>query len=608
MTSIRRQRGVLIFLTPFLMVALAVVAVLAMDAARLYSLRADMQRVVNAAATAAADATQACSVDADISQMKARALAAANAVGFDGDAEDLEVLAGVLVPESQESAELAFEQREDIRQTNAVAVRYTRNEPISKLLPETFFAPVELSVNAASRKEVYAVLSAGASSVQVSEGLLGGLLGAVLGQPDAYNLDATDVDSLQGTLVGVGDLLDEMGVADLTELAERPLIEALNGILGLSGVATEPAADVVTALKDVIGIEGLTVEDALDIKGDKDGAMGARFPLYDFVISVVMNSASSLSDSGLLSVRLDTFEDESSLLASVKTITSILADIDLSVDLHVDNPAPVVIGPAMQDEQGWVTTLRASDIKLEALAELGLKLDALETLLEVLSLGTSDVELADHVRVPLVVDVGGGSAEFVGARCARPSTDDFGANDIDLEVELDRSVLSVTSGTLNPATGDVINEPISASILEIDSLFASPVGVCLSADLWADVPAASGLQTRYAESYPLHCPDGECATSVFEGDDSTGLGGLDLGLENFRLLGCDGESSSSLDEAIEILLSPITLLLEEVTRMLLEGLIAPVLELLGVDLAGMSITVVGADQLGHQLIENVEID
>src|SRR5690554_7509923 len=221
------------------MVALAVVAVLAMDAARLYSVKADMQRVVNAAATAAADEAQACSMNADIGLMKARALVAARQVGFNGNAEELEVFAGVFEPAGDGSSTLSFTRQSDIDKTNAAVVRYKRQERLSWLLPEWLFPPVELSVNAGSRKELYAALSASASTLNLEGGLLGNLLGAVLGQSN-YSLDPISLQSLESTLLRVGDLLTLLGLADVTALLNAPLVDVLDATVDLVGGVTTP--------------------------------------------------------------------------------------------------------------------------------------------------------------------------------------------------------------------------------------------------------------------------------------------------------------------------------------------------------------------------------
>src|SRR5690554_7264065 len=138
-----------------------------------------MQRMVNAAVPAAADEHQACSMNADIGLRKARAVVAASQVGFNGNAEELELFAGVFEPAGDGSSTLSFTPQSDIDKTNAAVVHYKRQEQLSWLLPEWLFPPVELSVNAGSRKELYAALSASASTLNLEGGLLGNLLGAV---------------------------------------------------------------------------------------------------------------------------------------------------------------------------------------------------------------------------------------------------------------------------------------------------------------------------------------------------------------------------------------------------------------------------------------------
>ena len=58
---------------------------------------------------------------------------------------------------------------------------------------------------------------------------------------------------------------------------------------------------------------------------------------------------------------------------------------------------------------------------------------------------------------------------------------------------------------------------------------------------------------------------------------------------------------------IDLLKPVIETLLNIVTTVVLQGIISPLLMLLGVDLSGLNVAVVGADQLGNQLIENVEM-
>lgn len=597
MNKIRRQSGVLVFLTPFLMVALAVVAVLAMDAARLYSVKADMQRVVNAAATAAADEAQACSMNADIGLMKARALVAARQVGFNGNAEELEVFAGVFEPAGDGSSTLSFTPQSDIDKTNAAVVRYKRQERLSWLLPEWLFPPVELSVNAGSRKELYAALSASASTLNLEGGLLGNLLGAVLGQSN-YSLDPTSLQSLESTLLGVGDLLTLLGLADVTALLNAPLVDVLDATVDLVGGVTTPVGTLVSELAESGGLSGLDTGAVLAVAGDADAAKNPEFPLYDFIVSVVLNSAKALSDDGQGLINLSVDPSESPVLETLLN-NSLLGSIDIQLRLGIDNPAPVVIGPARQGKNNeWLTEVSATDISLEALVDLELSIGYIGDLISALTLNIVKAETLNDIRIPLVVQVGGGSAEFTGAQCARG-----GSNEVDLAVYAKPAVANVETGTLS-AVGDLVREPIHATILKLSIAEQPLLNVCVDADLGAKLPVVE--DERYVQGYPLRCPDGDCSR-VLESSGPTWVKGLDVQLDNLAL-DC-GETSllSILNPVIDLLKPVIETLLNIVTTVVLQGIISPLLMLLGVDLSGLNVAVVGADQLGNQLIENVEM-
>ena len=221
-TDRRRQRGALTVLTPLLLLLVVILSVMALDGARLYSLRGEMQAQVNVAAQAGASATQSCGGFAPTTALiRQRALAAAQAQGYSADADALTVTSGVIEAPAGDNV-LAFRPVNFIEESNAVLVSYTRSEPLSILLPESVFGTLDITVNAASRKEVVATLSAAGSTASVDSGIVGGLLGSVLGDP-FYVLDPTSLDSLRNTTVLLGDVLTETGVADVA------------GLLGLDG-------------------------------------------------------------------------------------------------------------------------------------------------------------------------------------------------------------------------------------------------------------------------------------------------------------------------------------------------------------------------------------
>lgn len=597
------QRGVLIFITPFLFVAIAVVITLAMDASRLRAAKSEMQRIVNAAATAAADEAQACGVG-DFAEMRSRALVAARQAGFDGDASELEVFAGVLDPSTDDTRVLEFtpKAQAQIRQTNAAVVRYTRSEPISSLLPSSLVPPMDISVNAAARKELYAVMSANASTLKVQNGLLGNLLGLVLGQSN-YSLDPTDLASLQNTLVGVGDLLSVLGIKDVVSLLDTPLVQVLEGVTTLVGGVTTPVGELVDGLTGALGISGLDTSAVLKVVGESSAATNAEFPLYDFLISVVLNSVSALNQTGdgLVSLELDT--NESPVLSTLLSGLEFLADLDLTLKLGVANPAQVVIGPARQGEDGqWLTQMRASDISLEVAADLQLVTGEIGKIIKGLSLGLLDLQILDDIRVPLVVQVGGGTAELVGANCARGRD-----NEADLDVIVAGSIANVETGTINPFNGLIDREPLKATILKLHLLDYPVLGLCLNADLGVSLPTSEKPQAVY--DYGLHCDGGQCRVA-FEGGGPTWIEGLNVQFDNLSLSCGDGGLADVISGVVDLILSVLTpiiqSLLDIVTTVLLKGIVSPLLMLLGVDLAGLEVTVVGADQLSTQLIENVE--
>lgn len=557
-------------------------------------IRADMQRIVNGAVTAAADEGQACGAG-DLDLMQARALVAARELGFTGNDGDLVVQAGLLEPDTDNPDQLAFTVTTPAR-SNAALVSYTREEPASFLLPSSLVPSVELAVNAAARKEVYAVLSANGSLVNVHDGALADLVGALLGQSN-YSLDPTDLESLENTLISVDELLAGLGLDEVTELLDEPLINVLDAVVDIVGGVGAPAGALVNDLTSAVGISGLDASAVLDISGDPSAAFSTEFPLYGFVMSVVLNSVRELEQSGagLISLTLDS--SSATALDTLLLDNPLLGAIDVTLSLSVDEPPRVVIGPARQDEDGnWVTVVTAADISVAVSADLELSTSYLSTLLGTLSLGLIQTELVDDIELPLVVQAGGGTASFVGASCAR-GTD----NSVDLEILSQPAVVHVDTGSLD-SSGELVPDTIHATILKLSILPLSVLEVCVDADLSVDLPVAS----RYQEvtDYSLYCASESCQ-ETFTGDGDSWLEGLDADLENLAL-DC-GETSlvSVLDSVIDLLTPTVETLLDETTAVLLQSIVSPLLGMLGADLSGLNVSVTGADQVGNQLIENV---
>ncbi len=586
-----RQRGALSVITPLLLLIVITLTVMALDGARLYSLRSDMQAQVNVAAQAAAGAAQACGGQAPSTVLvQQRALAAAVAQGFEGSDQDLNVQLGVIA-DADSSGVVAFEPVNLIERSNAVLVSYTRTEPISMLLPQSVFGGISLSVNAAVRKEVVATVSAAGGTVGLGGDatLLGSLLGVVLNQP-GFSLDPTDLNSLENATVQLGDLLTATGVNDLVDLLGLDASELAAAIRDV-GTATAPVADLLDGIVTAQGIDTIKVGDIISVVENASVPASSEFPVYDLVISLVLNLAEQqqAGAGGLLSLPLDINNLSVPLIANINTV---------DLGLNVGEPPTVAVGPARQDEDGeWVTRFYAPDVTLQLSAQVELLPINLGPLLS--------LSLAD-LTVPLAVNAGGGEGQLISADCARGTS-----NSVEFGVNLEREIARIVTGRLT-AAGELQPERLEANVgrLSLLSGLLPPIeGILyLNAEVDGEVPGIE--ETVFLDPrYDLYCdPIEGCDQSQYN-DLGDGLSGLDLEItvheasllrSSFGLI--------NLTPLLKPILDPVLELLSDVISSLAEGLINPLLRTLGVGLGGISVNVSAANQDGIQLIENIAVE
>lgn len=576
-----RQRGALTFIVPLIMVIIVLFGTLAIDGARLYSLRQDMQSQVNAAATAAADGVQTCGGQTvDMATIRQRALTAARAQGFSGEDAELVVRTGLL-QDSDDDGQVEFRAMPFLDQSNAVHVSYRRSTRISMLFPESKLGSVNMEVSAAVRKEAVATLSAAGSTAGVGGGLLGSLLGAILGD-SGYTLDPTSLSSLENTTVKLGQLLNTLGVNDIAALLPLGGDELANALSTIAGAAT-PLGRTLDDIASAAGIETIKVSDVLSVVGETRVPESSEFPLYDVVISLILNVAKQQQpgEDGILALPLNINNLSIPLLANIKAV---------NLGLHVGEPPTVAIGPARRGEDGqWVTRFQAPDITLALLADV--------ELVNVDLIGLATLNLAS-LKIPLAVAVGGGRGAFIAADCARGIN-----NDAEVTVELNREVARIATGSVG-SSGALNPSDIDARIGRLRLFFGLiPLldpAIQLTAGLDVSVPAEDDTVT-FDPRYPLYCsPDGGCARQTWQ-DQGAGLDGLalDVQLKDVRLLNLN----------LGVLLNPIKDLLQTllngVVSSLAQALINPLLQTLGVGLGGISVTVSGIDQNSIQLIEGV---
>ena len=572
-----RQRGALTVITPLLMLLVILLGVMALDGARLFSLRKEMQSQVNAAATAAADAAQACGGEfVALQDINNRALIAAQQQGFSGDASSLVVQPGVI--ESDDEKVLSFEPVTDLRRSNGVAVTYEREAPISLLLPESTFGTVTMSVGAAARKELIGTLSAAGSTAvvggtQQTANLLNVLLGAILNGGTPFNIDPTQFASLAETTVKLGDVLEGVGVDTVEELLSTDVL--VGNLLGALDSAADPLADVGGAMDQLIsgvGVETVKLADVIDIVGSGEIPENSRLPLYDTVMALALNLVEGTLIEGALP----------------DTQINIPGVTETKIELFVGKAPSVVVGPARIGEDGeWETRFHAPDVGLTISSDLN-----------ILNLLT--------VRLPLAVQAGGGTGELVWARCARGT----GSNLVTVGIDVENQAARIATGQID-GSGFLQQEPVELTVLG-----DLPGGLTV-ASITADLDlAVGGGQERVELSYTL---DEDNPSSVFtEG----GLSDADFSSLNIdvELLEEEDECSWFLDclldgvgDVLSGIIEGITTLLglEQLIQTTIEGLVEalgttlidPLLNAIGISLGTTKVEITGADQNNVQLLE-----
>ncbi|MFP1677107.1 hypothetical protein ACLD02_00340 [Alloalcanivorax sp. C16-2] len=578
----RNQRGALTFVTPLLMVLVVILGTLAVDGARLYSLRQEMQSQVNVAAMAAADAAQACGGETiSLATIQQRALGAATTQGYVASKGTLSVQPGVI--ESDGEKVLSFQPVSDLRKSNGVVVEQKREVPISVLLPESTFGTVKITAEAAARKELVATLS-GAGSTAVLGGdaqtanLLNVILGEVLNGGTPFSIDPTDFQSLALTTARLGDVLDSLGVDSLeamlsTDVLVADLLQALDDNDGLN--------DVGGALDQLIGAAGvqtIKIADIIEVVGTTKVPENSRLPVYDTVIALVLNLAEGQLLEGALT---DT-------QINIPNVTS------TRVSLFVGKAPTVVTGPARQDDAGdWITRLHAPDLGLTLTSELNV-------------LGLLTLEL------PLAVEAGGGDAELVWADCAEGTN----TNSVALGLDVAGQAARVATGEID-ASGNLNSGPVSLAVLE--NTLPGRVGL---ATITANLDLTLGGGTERVElGYTLN-EDNPSSVFTQGGLSEADLDQFDINVQLFDNKAACGGLISCLLVGIGDLVSGIVdgvtslLGLEEVIASTVEGLvnalgttlIDPLLNALGVSVGTMQVAVTGADQNSVQLLEYCGVD
>lgn len=473
-----RQQGVTsLFFVLLLAAGLLFFFALAIDSARLYDAHRALQNQANAAAIAAANATQACgsldqngnAISVSDESITARAQAAAIAAGFSGGT----VLAtsGML---KSEAKLLVFHPRAPVS-SNAVHVELKKDVPLSMFLPGWFDNNiVHMSAQATAKKELVATLSASGSTLSTSsnkEAVLNALLGAVI--PNYQGIGTLNPAELSKTLISVGSLLnDSLGVNNLTDLLGLDAAGLSNVLNGVNGVAGPLATNILDPLLGQLADTDFKVSDVLDITATTEAAKNSKFSAYDLVSAIVLN----LVQQKLNPLELKTLKAENLGLGNVINLDD--------VKLYVGSPPKIAVGPALKGGDGkWMTRVEAADVTLALNADIDLSglgtgsNDASTVLGEGLSnlltplLGAVSGLANVEVHVPLVVQTGAAKATFEAASCRHGLS-----NATRVKIGASASTLKINSGYLNEDYGNNMSidaKPISVKVTLLSGLLGS---------------------------------------------------------------------------------------------------------------------------------------
>ena len=550
----RGQRGALIFITPLLMVLVVFLATLAIDGARLYSARQDMQSQVNAAVTAAANATHGCSsVSSTSSLATIRTVAeqAAKDHGWDGEGTFL-IETGVLEPQD---GVLVF-QKANLMQSNAVALQYQREVGISVLLPDRF-GTVTLTSSAAAKKEVLATVSAAGTTADVggdtgAATVLNSLLGALFNGGNAYSFSPTSLAELSDVTVRLEDLLDDTGVGGAVNqlpLNAEVLADNLSEVLG----TVSPAGRLLDDLLDnAVGLSGVSVEEVIRLVDEGASIPSdAKIPVYDLLLSIALN----------------VLEGSSVMLEDVGIAIPGLARVGANVEIF--NAPTVVVAPARQGDDGtWLGHIETADITIRLDTEI-------DTDLTILGTG-----VRTRIGLPLNVRTGGGKADLVRARCASGRS-----NDVIFGFEGQTALASISGAADVNAQLNLLFIPITLAGLRLN----------------VDLPVSNASFDVNTE--PMRLND-VVHQNMTEGGELS-VGGLteaNISLEgsayaeDFRCGLVCGTVNALLSPIIGLLNGVLKTALVGILGNLIDAVVNPLLSALGLDLGVMEIQVSDARQ------------
>ncbi|MGA4419285.1 TadG family pilus assembly protein [Ralstonia nicotianae] len=433
---------------------------------------------------------------------------------------------------------------------NAAQVTLTQNVPY-------FFSVGQrtLTATAIAKNTAIVSFSLGSGLASTNTGLLNSVLGALLGNGNsALNLDLVSYQGLANTTIRVSDLMAALNVGTVQQLiaAQLSLSQLVSAVVSAGGQNGLTGVSVGTVLAPNRLVLGALLRNTLINVGNSTGTPG-----------VLQFLAQAGNDQSVLNAQLNVLDlvTTAAQIANNKNAVAISTGLTLpgllgtTLNLKVIQPPVIAIGPPGKDTSGnWMTQASAGQVRL------GLNVSA------------SVLAPLATINVPIGVVVAGASAHAVDAYCPVPRVNlsaDIAGTISPVSSCIAAGADSVASGTLNCG---------SASAAPLLSTLGIPV-----VSIYSNPPASSSV------SFGSDTPYRGLQIAVGQTQRVTATGGFFS-----ALLSSNSNLKVTVLGVLPVPLSAITGELSTVGG-ILDSLLTPVLELLGVQLGYADIKVLSVN-------------
>lgn len=624
----QRQQGFAAVFAAIAMIAMLSAVALAIDIGRLYTAQRDLQKLANLSALDAVRVASGCSVETG-GQPGGQAQASAEArasLARNAQASLLEELVvttevGRRQPLSQSGDTQAFEVLPDPSPLrDAVRVRLSRPGPTRIIPGITGDSSQRLVATAVAAQPAKGKIAIGSDTLVLDGGLLnsvvGGLLCAAGDSVCQANVIALNVAGSAG-LLGASVTLEELATAlnltvqDLSNplvlQAESPLLpDVIEGLAGsLSGSASASVTGLLTALGDAAqgNPEGVPLAALLQPVTEVAGDV-PFVGLLDLLIGLGQSAKAEVS--GGAPIRLS--------LANVVNIPNVTA---AHAFLRVtEGPELSDFGPA------GATSASTAALTLQLRLEVGL-LSSTTSLLSSLLLGLATVE-SDPIRLGVDVEVAKAEAFLDSLQCPRRGIND-GLPIAGLSVDTAAAEVQIGTYAGSGATAPPITQTpaslVAVRIRTLLNLVGATINVGLSAPVATTVGGGSQTLDEVVRFQPLdtvlsriYVADGAPGAPADAGNpqsvgSSNNLGTAFSSLFGSLASGLNTSSGGNSQICVVLLCVPVSGLVDpllsgvsEVLGLVLtgvgglaDGLVDPLLNALGVQVGGATVTLMAVE-------------